>query len=185
MSKLVALGCDPSMRNFGLVKVQIDLDTMSIDQILEMKLIETTSGDTKRVRKNSDDLDRCRALSAGLHQALSGCQISFAEMPVGSQSARAMASYGMCMGILSQIQIPLIQLTPTEVKLAATGDKNATKREMITWASSQFPQAGWFKGRSGLGDKNEHLADALGAIKAGLKHEDFLGYMTIMKAMRA
>lgn len=182
---ITVLGCDPSMRNFGLVRAQLDIEKGQILSIENMALIETEVGKNKRVRKNSDDIDRCRLLSAGLKKALQGVSIVFCEMPVGSQSARAMASYGMCMGILSQIEIPLIQLTPTEVKLAAVGDKNATKKEMIQWAVARYPDAKWLRQGTRVIDKNEHLADATAAIEAGLQHEDYLGYLTIMKAMRS
>jgi Holliday junction resolvasome RuvABC endonuclease subunit len=99
------------------------------------------------------------------------------EIPVGSQSARAMASYGICIGVLASINKPMIQVTPTEVKVAATGNKSATKREMIIWAFSQNSSLKWLtrttNGDNILIDKNEHMADAMAAIKAGISTDEF------------
>ena len=81
----------------------------------------------KTVRKNSDDLNRARKHSEILKEILKDVDIVMVEIPVGSQTARAMASYGICIGILSQIETAMIQVTPTEVKVAATGNKTATK----------------------------------------------------------
>ena len=68
-------------------------------------------------------------------------------------------------------------MTPTEVKLAGAGKKTATKEEMINWAASQYPKANWlYQKRNGvkcLVNKNEHLADAVAAIHAGIQSETF------------
>ena len=131
----------------------------------------------KTVRKNSQDLLRARTLYQSMTQNLIGVDMVFVEIPVGSQTARAMASYGMCIGILASIDIPMIQVTPTEVKVAATGNRTATKNEMIKWATSAYPDVGWItrkhKGKQELVSKNEHLADALAAIYAGVKTDEF------------
>jgi Holliday junction resolvasome RuvABC endonuclease subunit len=127
--------------------------------------------------KNSDDIERARKLHEGLHNFIQDADLVIVEVPVGSQSARAMASYGICIGIIASIDKPLIQVTPTEVKLAACGKKTASKAEMIDWATNQFPEANWIKHKSKgewvLGNKNEHLADAVAAIVAGVKTDTF------------
>lgn len=88
-----------------------------------------------------------------------------------------MASYGVCIGILGGITIPTIQVTPTEVKLVATGSKTASKQDMIDWAVKQYPNAKWLtktqKGITSLVSKNEHLADALATIHAGVLTDEF------------
>lgn len=187
MSNLATvLGIDPSLRNFGLVKAIIDLEKCVVVSIEKLRLVETESTNNKRVRKNSDDLERTRMIHKALHEELQGCVMTFVEVPVGSQSARAMMSYGACVGILASIQQPMVQLNPSEVKMAAVGDKNASKAEMIEWATAMYPNADWFPGqkKGTYGGKNEHLADAVAAIHAGLEHEDFKGYLAIMKMMR-
>lgn len=127
--------------------------------------------------KDGKDLRRAQELVGAQLIAQQGRAIAIAEVPVGSQSARAMASYGICIGILASLRIPLIEVTPNEVKLAGAGVKNATKDEMIQWAMKEFPNANWLTrrlhGEVVPTDANEHLADAVGAIKAGVQTQQF------------
>lgn len=185
MSNIVLAGLDPSMSNFGMVKGKYDLDTGEFE-LTHLKLAETKSDSkNKSVRKNSQDLERARTLCKAMHEFTEGANLVCVEIPVGSQSARAMASYGMCIGILASLDIPLIQVTPTEVKLAATGNKTATKQEMIDWATQFFPDADWIKrtvkGKTTYVAKNEHLADALAAIGAGIETEQFAQIEAVLK----
>lgn len=178
------IGIDPSLRNFGLVKGEIDLDTMEWT-IFSAELVKTEKGKTKTVRKNSDDYDRCRILFEGLQEAQKGAQMAFVEMPVGSQSAAAMLSYGACIALIASLDIPVIQVTPSQVKQFATGDKHATKEEMIAWATNKFPDVNWLRSGQRFIAANEHLADAVGAVNAGLKTDDFKALRTMMQSMTA
>jgi Holliday junction resolvasome RuvABC endonuclease subunit len=180
--EMIVVGLDPSLRNFGMVKAELNIDTFEI-KIIEMKTIETSKGSTgKNVRINSDDLARCRSIHIDLTEFLVGVKVVFAEIPVGSQSARAMTSYATCIMALATIEQPIIQLTPKELKLATTGNKEASKDEMIEWAGSTFPDAPWNRNKSGaILKKNEHLADACGAIVAGLVNEQFKSAIQLMK----
>lgn len=176
MSKITIMGFDPSFRNFGMAKGIFDLETGELEN-LQLALSESqASANKKAVRVNSDDLERARKQYNALSQFIEGVDLMCVEIPVGSQSARAMASYGISIGIISTLQVPMIQVTPTEVKMV-TGHKNATKAQMIDWAYAQFPQANWLtsksKGQTKLIGKNEHMADALAAIYAGVNTEQF------------
>jgi Holliday junction resolvasome RuvABC endonuclease subunit len=126
----------------------------------------------KQVRQNSLDLQASQQLCAGALSAVKDAQIIFVEVPVGSQSARAMASYGICVGVLGALRasgIPFFEVTPNEVKLASVGSKVATKNEMIQWASNTHPEVQWPKAAA----KAEHVADATAAIHAGLNTNEF------------
>lgn len=186
--KIEVVGIDPSLRNFGFAHGVLDLDTMEIE-VNKLVLAETAGADKKTakvVRKNSDDLDRAQILHKAIQEQCKGKRLAFVEVPVGSQSARAMASYGICVGVLASCPIPMIQLTPTEVKLAMTGDKNATKDDMIAAAHAAHPNANWLtrklKGEIQLVDKNEHLADATAAIYAGVLSDQFQQVTAILKS---
>jgi len=175
--KIRIIGLDPSLRNFGIVKATLDLRDLTI-QINDLILVETEGqGKRKVVRQNSEDLRRAAALYQGLQMHARGASLAFAEVPVGSQSARAMASYGVCLGVLASCPAPIIQVTPSEVKEIAIGHKNATKQEMIDWAVEKYPDAPWFREKKGGVlrplNKNEHLADATAAIEAGLATDQF------------
>lgn len=188
------VGLDPSLSNFGIAKAKLDLDTMEFD-ITDLVLVQTTNEKDKKlkkqVRKNSEDLDRAQLLHKGLQDGCEGAWLAIAEVPVGSQSARAMASYGVCIGILAACPIPLIQVTPNEVKLAGFGVRTATKEEMIEWAMSKYPNAPWrVQTQNGAKHKkgdpkadNEHLADAVAAIEAGIQTDQFQQLVSMMRAM--
>lgn len=190
MSKIKVIGIDPSLRNMGFCKGTIDLDTLQVE-VTDVILVETEANKktAKVVRKNCDDLDRAKLLHDAIVRECAGHALAFVEVPVGSQSARAMASYGICVGVLAACPIPMIQVTPSEVKLAATGSKHAAKQEMIEWAFAKYPDAPWLAVNRG-GKKvptlnNEHLADATAAIHAGVLTDQFRQAAMMMKALAA
>ena len=102
---------------------------------------------------------------------------------------RAMASYGICVGVLGALRatgIPFFEVTPTEVKMALTGYKNASKDHMITSAMRHHPNAPWplykTKGSEAVSSaKAEHMADAIGAIYAGIHTNAFMQLQTMLK----
>jgi len=175
MSVITILGLDPALRNVGVALATIDLAESTIE-IETIKLIETTTDKSKSVRKNSEDLERARHIYKELVPFVEQADIVSVEIPVGSQSARAMCSYGVMIGILGSITKPLIQVTATEVK-AVTGNKNASKQDMIDYCVKEFPKLKWLTVKRNdkvtLVSKNEHIADAICAIFAGLNTDQF------------
>lgn len=174
LGKLIqVLGIDPALRNFGFCSALVNAETDEIVKVSKLRLAKSEDEAGKKVRRNSDDLRRAKILHDALQEEAEMNFIAFAEVPVGSQSSRAMASYGVCIGVLASCPIGLIEVTPSEVKMASVGTKTATKQEMIDWAVNKFPDAPWLKrklkGEEVLKNENEHLADALAAINAGLK----------------
>lgn len=190
--KVRVLGCDPSLNNFGLVKATIDTDTFEVN-IVDLNLSKPPKADSatkKQVRKNSDDLRRAKFQADALRAAVSDATIVIVEVPVGSQSARAMASYGICIGVLAGIHdTAIIQVTPSEVKLTAVGTKTASKQEMIDWAVEKHPEANWLtrklKGEIKMTNDNEHLADAVAAIYAGMETDQFKGMVSMFRGLSA
>lgn len=179
MSKLVkVLGIDPSMNNFGYALATVNLETSEIIYG-GIKLVSPPKATKKKtVRQNSVDLELSQFHFKELQKFVKLADVVCVEIPVGSQTARAMASYGICVGLLASIvDKPMIQVTPLEVKLCSVGNKTATKREMINWAFSQNNSLNWLtrtlNGDNILIDKNEHMADAMAAIKAGVSTNEF------------
>lgn len=183
------VGQDPSLRNWGLAIATLCLETGHL-QIDRLALICPVLPTGKQVRQNSLDLEAGFQLYKGAMAATEGAHAVFIEVPVGSQSARAMASYGICVGVLGALRangIPFFEVTPTEVKLAGPGKKTATKQEMISWAMAKHPEANWptYK-RNGsvlVSDAQaEHQADAVAAIYAGLAsntYQQMLPFMAV------
>lgn len=172
------VGFDPSLRNWGISKGTLSPDGL---QIHEVDLINPALSTGKQVRQNSLDLESAKQLCAGALAAAEGADAIFVEVPVGSQSARAMASYGICVGILGALRatgIPFFEVTPNEVKLTTVGKKTATKQEMIEWAMNAHPEANWPTynrlGKLQVSEaKAEHMADATAAIYAGIATNEF------------
>lgn len=178
--KLKVVGLDPSLRNWGIAEGTYDTDT-AVVEISNVETIQPSLPTGKQVRQNSLDVDSARQLFIGALAACKDANAIFIEVPIGSQSARAMASYGICVGVVGSLiaqGLPVYQVTPTEVKLAGAGTKTATKKEMIDWAVAKHPNAGWpVYNRGGKGviseAKAEHQADALAAIYAGIASPSF------------
>jgi hypothetical protein len=177
------LGMDPSLRNWGLAEASLDLK----DGILStphVSLVQPEDLQGKQVRQNSKDLHTAEQLAGPVMAAARKAKVIFVEVPVGSQSARAMASYGVCVGVLGAVRalgIPLIEVTPTENKLIFTGDKSATKREMIDKAVELYPDVNFPVHKGKVPDKAEHMADAIAAIHSGVKTPMFQNLMRLFK----
>ena len=185
------VGQDPSLRNWGLAIGSLDLDTKKLT-IEYLNLTNPVLLKGKQVRQNSTDLESAFQLYNGAKDATVGASAVFVEVPVGSQSARAMASYGICVGVLGALRangIPFFEVTPTEVKLATVGTKTATKQEMIEWAMASHPEANWptYKqnGKTMVSEaKAEHMADAVAAIYAGLSCNAFQQVLPFIAASK-
>lgn len=178
MAILKVLGMDPSLRNWGLAAGTLDTETGKLT-VKHVNVIQAVLPEGKQVRQNSKDVAAAQQIMAGILPYLTEKpNLIFAEVPVGSQSARAMASYGICVGILGSIRatgIPFFEVTPNEVKLATVGIKTATKEQMINFALREQPDANWPMVRGKLSAaKAEHMADAYAAIVAGLNTNEYL-----------
>lgn len=180
--KIKALGIDAAFANMGFAHVEID-------QHGEIKCLDLTltstegKSDGKGVRKSSTELRRARELHGAMLKACMGNRIAFVEVPSGSQSASASRSLGIAVGVISGCPIPIIEVSPMEVKIAVTGNRKikATKDDVIRWAFNRWPDAPWVlhqrKGKTfAVGDLqncNEHVADALAIIVAGIATPEF------------
>ncbi|MEG0063034.1 MAG: hypothetical protein RR740_00375 [Pseudomonas sp.] len=184
MSRIKIIGIDPSLRNTGIAKGWLDLNTLEWE-VEEVLLAKTEKGKSKTVRKSSDDFDRARILVEAVREAEVGAEIAFVEMPIGSQSSDAMKSYGVCIALIATLEIPVIQVSPTQVKVHAVNDRNATKEEMIAWAHAKFPDINWLQRGGKLTQANEHLADACAAINAGIQEDDFKAAIKMLRKMTA
>lgn len=176
------IGMDPSMSNWGFATADLNLDTLEVSNV-ELSLTKTEKTKQKRIRVNSDDMRRSKELYKSIQKNTKDVVMSFVEVPHGSQSARAMASYGMCVALLASVQsYSMIQLSEADLKLATLGKKTGTKEEAIEWATSKHPEANWpTRGGKIIKSQAEHMSDAIAAIYAGLLSEDFNNARAILK----
>ncbi len=164
------IGFDPSLTHWGIAESQLDLETGFLD-IVNLSIVKTEKGKEKQVRKASDDLQRAEDIASVIIPLVQRNKVVFTEVPSGSQSAAAMKAYGLVLGILACVRalgIPLIEVSPLEVKKSFTGNKNATKDDMIVKAVELYPEANFPRCRGRITDSAEHVADAIAAIHAGV-----------------
>lgn len=180
MAKLSILGCDPSFSNWGLAGGVYESATSKLE-ISWLDVISPVVNKGKQTRQNSIDLDRAKQLAKGFISWVKRVDLIAAEVPHGSQSARAMASYGVCIGILGTVantRVPLIEVNAIETRKVITGKKEATKSQAIAWAMDKHPEAPWpMKSVNGVSSvvesKAEHMADAIAAIYAAMETDTF------------
>ena len=189
MSQIIKVaGLDPALANFGMVRGLYDIETGSL-RIESSLLRQTTKSTSKQVRQGSDDLRRCREIVEAMRGFLDGVTLGCAEVPSGgAKSADALKSLSMATALLGACPVQLIEVNPAEVKLATVGKRTAAKEDMIEWAIEAHPEVEWFtykrKGKTLYSDKNEHIADAVCAIYAGLKTQQFQNLVATLKALR-
>lgn len=181
------LGLDPAFAAFGVVEAELDIATLEIT-IRDMHLIKTEKQAGKGYRVSSDNLRRAREISTALKQYYPDNYLIFSEIPQGSQSAKACTALGIAVGIVASGPLPIVEVTAFEVKKEAVGKKTASKKEMIDWATNLHPEASWLtkkqKGDISFINDNEHLADAVGVIHAGIKTAQFQQVLSMLKTLK-
>jgi Holliday junction resolvasome RuvABC endonuclease subunit len=163
--KIVSI--DPSLRNTALVYSEL---TDGVVKVIDSVTIETEKSKLKQVRASSDLIHRCDVLHRHVNKFLEkhSPEIIFVETPSGSQSASGMKNYGVSCYMIATLTPRAIEVTPTEVKKATVGTKTASKNEMIAWAFEKHPEAPWTLRNDFPLAKQEHMADAIAIIYAGM-----------------
>ncbi|QDP56427.1 MAG: hypothetical protein Tp152SUR00d2C52646391_23 [Prokaryotic dsDNA virus sp.] len=173
MSKIIIAGLDPALRNVGMAKGTLDLSE-GLFELSTTALAQTTKNTTKTNTVRSDDLERCKTILSAVADFVKDVDILFIELPIGSQTSAAQKSYAICIMLLAAIQhmynLPAIIVDPKYLKQHTAG-KGATKEQMISWLHSEYPHmiSSFPKAK----DKCEHIADAVGAIHAGVNLNEF------------
>lgn len=190
MTKIRILGLDPSLAATGWAVLEVDCNNCSVTSVLDMGTITSAPSKVKKVRKSSDKLARSRAIAKRLDQVIKEYDIKVAtsEIPSGAKSASAAFAFGIVTGLVASLPIPVIEVTPTEVKLAACGNKIADKEDIMRWAitvTEGSPAHSLWKtgnvknefeielGGKYLTKTMEHQADAIAVGKACADSEPF------------
>lgn len=197
MTILKLAGLDAAMANLGIAIAEYDIEAATV-QVTHLRLIQTERqvGKLKVVRQSSDDLRRARELFKGTLLILREHKVQMicAEVPSGGENARAAFGFGMVTGLLGALPLPVIEVSPKEVKVASVGHGQATKDEMIAWAYGRWPDAaGWLRQqrdgakfkKGDLMNANEHLADACAVIAAGVETVQFAQGLAMSGMARA
>lgn len=173
---MLILGFDPSLRNWGFAAMNLTNENELY--CLKLGIFDTPEFETK-TPQNVQDATSAQYLYKQALPLVKEADFVVAEYPFGSQSSRAMASYAVCMGVIGSLSYtkPIHRVTPWQVK-EVTGNKLASKSEMIQWAAYKHPEAEWpsykNKGKALITQsKAEHMADAIATIYAGMRLPEF------------
>lgn len=173
---------DLALRNMGMVEVKVCAQDHKIVSLGRIDIVQTVVENKKVVRASSDSLRRAQELFNAMFNFCQGHYIAAAEIPVGSQNASSAKASGIIIGILSACPLPVIQVSPDEVK-RVTGRKNATKKQMIEWVLRKYPDIPlpmW--GGKVVESKAEHIADAVAVAEAAIRTDQFRQAMAIRSA---
>lgn len=174
---LIVMGIDPSLRNTGICIAELNDERDGIAKIHRLHLAKTEPPKAKTQRKSSADYQAAVEVANIIKHMIdtNGVEVTFAEIPSGTQSARASFALGIALGMIASVRPAPLEVTAREVKMNSVGIASATKDEMIEWATELYPTAPWMKQRNGnILKTNEHLADAVAIIHAGLRTAQFL-----------
>lgn len=168
-TQLNVAGLDPSLRNFGVVLGTINADCLDELIITGMKVLHTKNEPHKF--KNVSDLNSLPDLINDLWDLVSDVHVIFVELPIGSQTSRAMYSYGVCIALVAllQSQGKLVIVTRENQRKALLGVDKVTKQDMIDWVNDTYPNNPHFNSLKNA--EREHAADALASVHVGItKH---------------
>jgi hypothetical protein len=194
-SIIKVVGVDAAFANMGFARFDLDLTDLSLKIESATTLTTEKLKQTRKViRQNSDDMRRAVELYQGFHKQMEGCTYAFAEIPSGTQMARAAMGFGIAIGVLASCPIPLFQVMPSETKEATGLGKKADKPEIIAWAADLYPQVEWqryekdssrgkvVRTAGDLHDDNEHVADSCAIVHAGLRTPEFKAVLPMLRA---
>lgn len=164
--KVNITGFDPSLNNWGISHAKYNTETNEL-KILDGDVLRLKSKD-KNLKQNQKDLIHAKSLYSKLQTHLTNTHICCIELPIGSQSSRAMVSYAMCIGLIGSLmnQFPnvyFIFVSPYKVK-QVVGTNTTTKEEIIQWVTTKHPEYDLPKAKN----QAEHIADSICTIYAGL-----------------
>lgn len=158
------VGFDPSLRNWGVAVMDYD-PIIDVIEVVSVDVIKTKPIKKSKLPKSQQDLEAAQALLKGILPYATNADVVVIELPIGSQSAAAMKSYGICIGItacLTNLGIPFIYKTPYDIK-HVVGNKETSKEEIIDWVRERYPDK-----LSKYKNSAEHQADAVVSVHAAL-----------------
>lgn len=184
MRQLKLLGFDPSMSNWGMAGALWHPTTTALT-VTGLDVTQPVKPSGKQVRASSKDIEAGKQLFENALAACAGADAIFVEIPSGTKSVRGAIGNGMVFGVLGALRaqgLPIYEFTPKTVKVASHGSENASKADMIAWATAKHPEAPWPYYRGELNaSKAEHMADALAAIYAGVQSNEFQQLLPILR----
>jgi len=131
---------------------------------------------------------RARMINKKIAQYTRGFDIAFGEVPNGSQSAAAMKGLGISAYLLATINIPMVEVSPMDVKKVINpragkakfkGSKErveVSKEDVMEYCYKKYPNFPYErKKKTGavVLARMEHVCDAIVIAEAGMKKENY------------
>lgn len=176
MSKVLCI--DPSFNNTGYTVFSLNPDDSF--SLVDNGIIKTEKSDKKlKIRSADDTVRRIQFIIRELLGLIKTHDVKalIAELPHGgaksASAAKGMAiAQAICATLAEFTGLPAEWVTPTEVKVALTGNKVASKEDCMGAADELYPKLGMdYANTSGRGKSRyllefEHVADSVGALQA-------------------
>lgn len=170
---VMVLGLDTGFSNIGWTVGRMRPGSSMCFDIVDMGHIETKKTSRKKnVRQADDIVERGRKIAQHLEGIFEKHQpkVVCAESISWVRSSPTMCKIGICFGVLATLSavrdLPFLQATPNEIKMAVSGKKSASKEAVQDLLDTMFGQVpAMFLGNLPK-SKREHPYDSLGAIVA-------------------
>lgn len=171
----------------GWAVAEVDIRRADIATVLELGVSATERSVGTPVRQTSEHLRRARFQASALSRIVTRHRpdVVAIEMTGLTQYAIPSFGFGVMIGLAASLTLPIIELSPREVKRAVKPHGNVTKAEVLAWALTQKYAKGvnWPTGRANkinltwmgrpLAKLAEHAGDALATIPAAVATEQF------------
>lgn len=173
---ITLLGVDTGFAALGYAKISLtSADPGSIAQAQMGVLRTAKTAKKKNVYAADDNLRRIAELARDLDPLLEGVAVVCIEAQSWPRNASVSAKIGMAWGLVGALcarrSIPIVQVSPQNLKKALTGKPTATKEEVETGVRERF-SLDFETLLSGVpGTMYEHAFDALGAVVASWDSE--------------
>ena len=164
----------PSLRNWAITACLYDNNGL---RVIESTIIKTKDTKSKTIKQNTSDIQAATKLYTEMLKGVKWADVICIEVPHGSQSSRAMVSYGVCValiGVIQTINPNIIQVSANDVKDVVRTNKRhkPSKLDVIEWVKTNHPEAILPNTLS-----SEHICDAIVAIYAAMKTNQFKEYL--------
>ena len=172
------LGIDPGFASLGFALADVHGNGVAGLDVVTLGVVRTEKSDAKRAVLAADDnLRRARELTRVLTPLFEGVQVVCAESMSFPRNSSAAAKVAMCWGVVASLaeqrDIPIVQVSPKELKKTVCGDAAASK-EMVQKALDGLLGRVFSTELLGNGvpaGLHEHAYDALGTIVAARNSE--------------
>jgi crossover junction endodeoxyribonuclease RuvC len=171
----LALGIDPGFASLGYALVDVSVSEVVVGSL---GVITTEKSNKKQnVLASSDNLRRARELARLLQPLVQEAGVICVEAMSFPRNASAAAKVAMSWGVLACLSelsdVPIVQVSPKELKQAVCGDATASKEKVAEALDRRFARSfgAELVGRGVAKSLHEHAYDALGTVVASLSSE--------------